>query len=101
MLDAAIASTLENGNASDLDAAALLPPKYVDFKEQIRTEMFSIKQKMNELRQLHGKVCMGTRRACCTIPECVKVYSCLLSQGHDLYVAAHDLPQFLCAPCQY
>ena len=56
LLDAAIASTLENGNTSDLDAAALLPPKYVDFKEQIRTEMFSIKQKMNELRQLHGKV---------------------------------------------
>ncbi|KAK9825959.1 hypothetical protein WJX74_001403 [Apatococcus lobatus] len=54
LLDAAIASTLENG-ASDLDAAALLPPKYVDFKEQIRTEMFSIKQKMNELRQMHGK----------------------------------------------
>ena len=29
LLDAAIASTLENGAASDLDAAALLPPKYV------------------------------------------------------------------------
>ncbi len=56
LLDAAIASTLENGAASDLDASALLPPKYVDFKEQIRTEMFSIKQKMNELRSLHGKV---------------------------------------------
>ena len=30
----------------------------IDFKEQIRTEMFTIKQKMSELRQLHGKAAL-------------------------------------------
>ena len=33
----------------------MLSPQYVEFKEQIRTEMFTIKQKMNELRASHGK----------------------------------------------
>jgi syntaxin 16 len=35
--------------------AAALPPQYVDFKEQIRLEMLTIKQKMAELRALHSK----------------------------------------------
>ena len=35
--------------------ASMLSPQYVEFKEQIRTEMFTIKQKMNELRASHGK----------------------------------------------
>lgn len=35
--------------------AAALPPRYVEFKEQIRTEMFTIKQKMGSLRQVHGR----------------------------------------------
>lgn len=35
-----------------------MPPKYVDFKEQIRTEMFTIKQRMNDLRQLHGRAAL-------------------------------------------
>ena len=59
LLEAALASTAENGlsNAElgQAGAAGLLPPQYVDFKEQIRTEMFTIKQKMNELRSSHGK----------------------------------------------
>lgn len=59
LLEAALASTAENGlNNAELGqagAAGLLPPQYVDFKEQIRTEMFTIKQKMNELRSSHGK----------------------------------------------
>ena len=59
LLEAALASTAENGlsNAElgQAGAAGLLPPQYVDFKEQIRTEMFTIKQKMNELRSVHGK----------------------------------------------
>lgn len=54
-----MASTAENGlsNAElgQAGAAGLLSPQYVDFKEQIRTEMFTIKQKMNELRASHGK----------------------------------------------
>ena len=33
----------------------MLSPQYVEFKEHIRTEMFTIKQKMNELRASHGK----------------------------------------------
>lgn len=59
LLEAALASTAENGlNNAELGqagAAGMLPPQYVDFKEQIRTEMFTIKQKMNELRSSHGK----------------------------------------------
>lgn len=59
LLEAALASTAENGlSNAELGAAGpagLLPPQYVDFKEQIRTEMFTIKQKMNELRASHGK----------------------------------------------
>ena len=59
LLEAALASTTDNGlsNAElgQAGAAGLMPPQYVDFKEQIRTEMFTIKQKMNELRSSHGK----------------------------------------------
>ena len=59
LLEAALANTTENGlSNAELGAAGtagLLPPQYVDFKEQIRTEMFTIKQKMNELRASHGK----------------------------------------------
>ena len=59
LLEAALASTAENGlSNAELGAAgpaSLIPPQYVDFKEQIRTEMFTIKQKMNELRSSHGK----------------------------------------------
>lgn len=59
MLEAALASTSQDGlNQAELGtvgAASLMPPQYVDFKEQIRTEMFTIKQKMNELRSSHGK----------------------------------------------
>ncbi len=54
-----MASTAENGlsNAElgQAGPAGLISPQYVDFKEQIRTEMFTIKQKMNELRASHGK----------------------------------------------
>ncbi|GAB4819932.1 hypothetical protein N2152v2_006978 [Parachlorella kessleri] len=39
--------------------AAALPPQYVDFKEQIRLEMLGIKQKMAELRNLHGKAALS------------------------------------------
>ncbi len=46
----------ENGGPShSIEMSGSVPPRYVDFKEQIRTEMFLIKQKMNELRQLHGR----------------------------------------------
>lgn len=39
--------------------AAALPPQYVDFKEQIRLEMATIKQRMGELRQLHSKAALS------------------------------------------
>ncbi|KAK9816913.1 hypothetical protein WJX72_007014 [[Myrmecia] bisecta] len=59
LLAAAIASTVENGaSAAELGSAgvaSMLPPQYVDFKEAIRSEMFTIKQKMQELRQIHGR----------------------------------------------
>lgn len=52
------------GAALDAEAglagvAAALPPQYVDFKEQIRLEMLTIKQKMNELRALHSKATLS------------------------------------------
>jgi syntaxin 16 len=40
--------------------ASALPPRYVDFKEAIRTEMLAIKAKMGELRGLHGKAALTT-----------------------------------------
>jgi hypothetical protein len=54
---------LDNGNAAEMGAAgvaSMLPPLYVDFKERIRTEMFAIKEKMNELRKLHSKATLIT-----------------------------------------
>lgn len=49
----------EKGAAtSSIELATSLPPRYVDFKEQLRTEMFTIKQKMSELRQLHGRAAL-------------------------------------------
>ena len=46
---------VEDGLAGNLGGAS---PQYVSFKEQIRTEMFTVKQKMNELRQLHGRAAL-------------------------------------------
>ena len=51
-----MASTSGNGTG---DGALLgSGPQYVAFKEQIRTEMFTVKQKMNELKQLHGRAAL-------------------------------------------
>ena len=55
---AAALGAAENGAASSSQLASAMPPRYVDFKEQIRTEMFTIKQRMNDLRQLHGKAAL-------------------------------------------
>lgn len=63
LLEAALASTVDNGKAAELGSAGVasaLPPRYVDFKEAIRSEMLSIKQKMNDLRALHGKAALTT-----------------------------------------
>lgn len=38
--------------------AAVLPPQYVDFKEEIRVEMSAIKRKMEELKGLHGRAAL-------------------------------------------
>jgi hypothetical protein len=50
-----LGSTENGGLSHSIEMSGSLPPRYVDFKEQIRTEMFSIKHKMNDLRQLHGR----------------------------------------------
>ncbi|CAL8467772.1 g7310 [Coccomyxa elongata] len=64
LLEAALASTAdEGGSAAELGSAGVasaLPPRYVDFKEAIRSEMTSIKQKMGDLRALHGKAALTT-----------------------------------------
>ena len=49
----------EAGTAGGGGSAAALPPLYVEFKEQIRLEMLSIKQKMGELRGMHGKAALS------------------------------------------
>jgi len=46
------------GPSHSIEMSGSVPPRYVDFKEQIRTEMFLIKQKMNDLRQLHGRAAL-------------------------------------------
>ncbi len=61
LLDAALSSSAENGSAAEMGSAGVasaLPPRYVDFKEAIRSEMLTIKQKMGELRALHGKAAL-------------------------------------------
>ena len=61
LLDAALSSSAENGSAAELGSAGVasaLPPRYVEFKEAIRSEMLTIKQKMGELRALHGKAAL-------------------------------------------
>ena len=64
LLEAALASTAnDGGSAAELGSAGVasaLPPRYVDFKEAIRSEMTSIKQKMGDLRALHGKAALTT-----------------------------------------
>ena len=66
LLEAALASSTENGgdgNAAELGSAGVasaLPPRYVDFKEAIRREMVAIRQKMGELRGLHGRAALTT-----------------------------------------
>ena len=58
LLAAALGSA-ENGTAStSMEMASVMPPRYVDFKEQIRTEMYTIKQRMHDLRHLHGKAAL-------------------------------------------
>jgi len=61
-LEAALASTAENGSsAAELGSAGVVSavsPRYVDFREAIHTEMFSIKQKMSDLKALHGKAAL-------------------------------------------
>ena len=53
--------SLEGGEAGAAGggAAAALAPQYVEFKEQIRLEMLNIKQRMAELRSLHGKATLS------------------------------------------
>lgn len=53
-----LGSTENGGPSHSIEMSGSLPPRYVDFKEQIRTEMFSIKHKMNDLRQLHGRAAL-------------------------------------------
>ena len=58
LLAAALGAAENGGASSSSQLASAMPPRYVDFKEQIRTEMFTIKQRMNDLRQIHGKAAL-------------------------------------------
>lgn len=46
---------LDMGSAG---VAAVLPPQYVDFKEEIRVEMGAIRRKMDELKGLHSRAAL-------------------------------------------
>lgn len=55
----ALGGGLDSAEAGAAGVAAALPPQYVEFKEQIRLEMLGIKQRMGELRSLHGKATLS------------------------------------------
>jgi len=55
----ALGGGLDSAEAGVAGVAAAMPPQYVEFKEQIRLEMLTIKQKMAELRGLHGKATLS------------------------------------------
>lgn len=55
----ALGGGLDSAEAGAAGVAAALPPQYVEFKEQIRLEMLGIKQRMGELRALHGKASLS------------------------------------------
>lgn len=50
---------LSDAEAGTAGVVAALPPRYVDFKNEIRQDMESIKEKMAELRTLHGKASLS------------------------------------------
>ena len=83
LLEAALASTADGASAAELGAAGVasaLPPRYVDFKEAIRTEMFAVRQKMGELQvrpvyapaaSQPGRICDTSAKAAYTgVPSC-------------------------------
>eukprot|EP00884_Botryococcus_braunii_P004075 jgi/Botrbrau1/13669/Bobra.0378s0003.1 len=60
LLEAPESSSAENGNGAGYNAHVALAPQYVEFKEAVRSEMSTIKQKMNELKSLHGRAALTT-----------------------------------------
>lgn len=60
LLDAPSSSAAENGNGAGYSNSVALAPQYVEFKEAVRNEMSTIKQKMNELKSLHGRAALTT-----------------------------------------
>ena len=59
-----MASALGSSEAGAAEAgvagvAAAMPPHYVEFKEAARAEMLLIRQKMGELRTLHGRATLS------------------------------------------
>ena len=59
LMASALGGGLDSAEAGAMGVAAALPPQYVEFKEQIRLEMAGIKQRMGELRALHGKASLS------------------------------------------
>ena len=59
LMASALGGGLEGAEAGLAGVGAALPPQYVEFKEQIRLEMLGIKQKMAELRGLHGRASLS------------------------------------------
>lgn len=60
LLDGPTSSSAENGSGAGYNAHVALAPQYVEFKEAVRNEMSAIKQKMNELKSLHGRAALTT-----------------------------------------
>lgn len=78
----ALGGGLDSAEAGAAGVAAALPPQYVEFKEQIRLEMLGIKQRMGELRSLHGKATLS--RFDDTNDDEVQVRRQLLPKGRAL-----------------
>jgi syntaxin 16 len=55
----ALGGGLDSAEAGVAGIMAAMPPQYVEFKEQIRLEMLNIKQRMGELRGMHGRATLS------------------------------------------
>ncbi|KAI7845731.1 hypothetical protein COHA_000647 [Chlorella ohadii] len=59
LMASALGGGLDSAEAGVAGVMAAMPPQYVEFKEQIRLEMLNIKQRMGELRGLHGRATLS------------------------------------------
>ena len=59
LMASALGTSTSDAEAGLAGVAAALPPAYVEFKDEVRFDMLGIKEKMNELKSLHGKASLS------------------------------------------